>query len=107
MSRKGVPAEPPASLVAFELEPGKVLFVYDLAMPEIDGLTRAERAVLRLLLRGLDVTSIAASRGTSPRTITNQLARIYRKLGVGSRAELAAKVLAPALPLRADRARRD
>ncbi|MBX3264268.1 MAG: helix-turn-helix transcriptional regulator [Labilithrix sp.] len=88
-----LPTEPPPSLDAYELEPGKVLFVQTLAVPEVDGLSPAEREVLRLMLNDHDGASIAASRRTSPRTIANQIASVFRKLGVRSRAELAAKLL--------------
>lgn len=55
------------------------------------GLTDAEGAVLLLLLHGLPSSTIAYVRGTSCRTVANQLASIYRKLGVSSRVELAAR----------------
>lgn len=92
MSRP-LPDVPPPSLVAYELEPGKVLFVHDLPrVPRIDALTTAEHEVLILLLDGHEAAHIAAVRGTSPSTTTNQIASIFRKLRVGSRAELAAAV---------------
>lgn len=47
-------------------------------------------------LRGQSTAEIASSRGSSPRTIANLLARAYRKIGVRSRFELAA--LARAAP---------
>jgi DNA-binding CsgD family transcriptional regulator len=56
----------------------------------VRGLTAAESAVLALVLRGLSTEEIAKMRGTSSRTIANQLASIYRKHGVRSRVELAA-----------------
>jgi DNA-binding CsgD family transcriptional regulator len=51
-------------------------------------LTDAEVEVARLVMRGASTADIARGRGVSTRTIANQLASIYRKLGVGSRAEL-------------------
>jgi DNA-binding CsgD family transcriptional regulator len=54
------------------------------------GLTPAERAVARLAAAGSSNVEIGRARGCSPRTIANQLASIYRKVGVGSRAELIA-----------------
>jgi DNA-binding CsgD family transcriptional regulator len=57
-------------------------------------LTPTERAVVARVLDGLATRAIATSRGTSERTIANQLASAYRKLGVGSRRELAAKLAA-------------
>jgi DNA-binding CsgD family transcriptional regulator len=53
-------------------------------------LTPAEHAVARLVASGSSNAEIGRARGASPRTIANQLASIYRKLGVGSRAELIA-----------------
>ena len=90
---KRVPREPPSSLVAYELEPGRVLFVHGLVAPQVEGLTAAEQEVLALLLDGRDTAAIAHERGTATRTTANQVASIFRKLGVGSRAELAAKLL--------------
>ena len=57
------------------------------ALPE--SLSNAEAEVVRLVLDGHSTKVIAALRRTSPRTIANQLAMIYRKLGVNSRTELA------------------
>ena len=92
MKRQHLPALPPEALVAYELEPGNVLFVHPLQQRTIAGLTEAEQAVVALLLDGHDNASIAATRDRAVRTIANQVARIFRKLGVSSRAELAAKL---------------
>lgn len=54
------------------------------------GLTPAEREVALLLLKGLAMTEIAAVRSTSERTVRQQALAVYRKAGVGGRAELAA-----------------
>lgn len=54
-------------------------------------LTAAEGQVARLVMEGLSNREIGRRRGSSVRTIVNQLARIYRKLGVGSRRELRAR----------------
>jgi DNA-binding NarL/FixJ family response regulator len=56
------------------------------------GLTSAERDVALAVARGLSNAQIGAERQASPRTIANQVAAIMRKLGVSSRAELAARV---------------
>jgi DNA-binding CsgD family transcriptional regulator len=58
----------------------------------VEGLTPAERQVLALLLEGRTASEIAARRSTSPRTVANQLASIYRKLGVQGRRELIARL---------------
>jgi DNA-binding CsgD family transcriptional regulator len=52
--------------------------------------TIAEREVLEALLEGHSNAEIAARRGTRLRTIANQIARAFAKLGVRSRAELVA-----------------
>jgi DNA-binding NarL/FixJ family response regulator len=54
-----------------------------------DLLTPAEHEVARDAANGLSNAAIARRRGRKERTIANQLASIYKKLGVGSRAELA------------------
>jgi DNA-binding CsgD family transcriptional regulator len=53
-------------------------------------LSTAEREVVRAVLAGRSNLEIADMRGTSAKTVGNQLHAIYRKLGVGSRSELAA-----------------
>ena len=59
----------------------------------IDGLTVAEQQIAGAVLRGMSNEQIASERGTSARTVANQIATIFRKLGVGSRGELASRVL--------------
>lgn len=54
-------------------------------------LTPAEQHVVELLIRGLRTKDIAALRGTSLHTVSNQLATIYRKFSVSTRQELLAK----------------
>jgi DNA-binding CsgD family transcriptional regulator len=44
--------------------------------------------VAELALQGLSNDDIARARGTSTRTVANQLASAYRKLGIGSRLQL-------------------
>ena len=51
-------------------------------------LTDAEHDVLRLLLLGKNNRAIAEARGTSRRTVANQISVLLRKFGVGSRLEL-------------------
>ena len=50
-------------------------------------LTRTEAPLARALARGLTNAAIAGARGVSVRTVANQLAALYRKLGVASRRE--------------------
>lgn len=60
----------------------------------LTGLSPAELLVARDAAEGLSNAEIATRRRRSVRTVANQLASIYRKLGVSSRAELAAHLLA-------------
>ena len=48
-------------------------------------LTRAERDVAGLIAAGLSNAEIASRRISSPRTVANQAASVFRKLGVRSR----------------------
>ncbi|GAA4256191.1 helix-turn-helix transcriptional regulator [Dactylosporangium darangshiense] len=50
-------------------------------------LTEAEYAILTLISEGHDNARIAAQRGVSLRTVETQISKIYRKLGVHSRAD--------------------
>jgi DNA-binding CsgD family transcriptional regulator len=52
--------------------------------------SRAEREVAMLVAIGCSNAAIARHRGTSIRTVENQIYGIFRKLGIGSRSELAA-----------------
>ncbi len=56
----------------------------------LPGLTAAEADVARYVLAGLSNAEVARRRGSSPRTVANQVARIFRKLGIASRNELSA-----------------
>jgi DNA-binding CsgD family transcriptional regulator len=53
-------------------------------------LTRAEREVALLLLKGLGHKQVAAQLGRSERTVRQQAVEVYRKAGVQGRSELAA-----------------
>ncbi|HLK39580.1 MAG TPA: helix-turn-helix transcriptional regulator [Polyangiaceae bacterium] len=90
------PRPPPVapSVVTFRL--GEAQFAV-LSVPLHDsralaGLTEAERQVATLAAAGLSNASIARCRRTSSRTVANQMASILRKLGVGSRYGLAARL---------------
>ena len=70
---------------------GKDLFVLSLPSPAAQlpsVLTVAERHVAGLVLDGLSNRTIAQVRGTSVRTVANQIASVFRKLNVTGRAEL-------------------
>lgn len=53
-------------------------------------LTRAEKEVALLLLKGFSLRELAEMRGTSERTVRQQATRIYEKAGLRGRAELSA-----------------
>ncbi len=57
-------------------------------------LTQAEREVAAALLGGVAPRTIAEERGTSLRTVSNQIQSVYRKHGVRSKEELALVLLA-------------
>jgi DNA-binding CsgD family transcriptional regulator len=72
-----------------------VSFVYEApaaiaAPPEI--LSPREREIVELVTRGLSNTEIAAAASISPNTVKQHLKRVFRKLQVGTRVELAAAV---------------
>ena len=88
----------PEDLSATELDVGGetfVLFEWSSARVAFEGLTRAERDVVSGILRGESNGDIGKRRGTRARTIANQVAGIFRKLGVQSRAELVARLSRP------------
>ncbi len=62
----------------------------DGALRNDGALTAAERAVAELAVRGLTSAEMARERRVAKRTIANQLAVVYRKLGVSGRRELRA-----------------
>lgn len=68
----------------------------DPALP--DGLSPAEREVTHALLQGATNAEIAEQRGVAVRTVANQVASVFKKLGVSSRTELAAKLVSREKP---------
>jgi len=86
--------EPPLTLQATMVTIGQYEFVvFCLPSPQLPPpkhLSVAEREILPLLLAGRSNLDIARQRGTSRRTVANQVASILRKLGVSSRVHLAA-----------------
>ena len=80
----------------FELElGGEQLAVCARERPQplaFEPLSGAEREIATLVSSGRSDGEIARLRGASTRTIGNQLGAIYRKLGIHSRTELAARI---------------
>lgn len=62
--------------------------------PPLPQLSAAERAVALMLLAGHRRAAIAQLRGAAIGTVNKQVECVYRKLGVGSRRELAARIFA-------------
>ena len=85
------PPQAPAGVSALESEDGSVMVLsFALAEGRAKGLTPAESGVVALILRGRSNAEIAAARRVSERTVANQIANVFRKLGVSSRLELVA-----------------
>jgi DNA-binding NarL/FixJ family response regulator len=58
----------------------------------LDRLTPREREIVFAVAQGLSFKQAAKKIGVAPSTVANHLYRVYRKLGVYSRTELAALV---------------
>jgi DNA-binding CsgD family transcriptional regulator len=86
---------PPAEVARLAVHDEEVLVFSGptAAPPEADliALSEAERAVAYELVRGKTNADIARALGKSEHTVTNQVGSVFRKLRVGSRAELAAR----------------
>ncbi|HVU02576.1 MAG TPA: LuxR C-terminal-related transcriptional regulator [Polyangiaceae bacterium] len=83
---------PPRGLEAYTGTMGdEEIIVVGFDLPKISvppGLSAAEEEIVRAIASGLQNAEIARQRGTSVRTVANQIASIFSKVGVGSRAEL-------------------
>ena len=86
---------PPSGLDAHRFDVGPDAFgvlVFPLGGPSVSppptNLTPSEQSVMQLMLEGKSNQEIAKERRTAVRTVANQVASIFKKLGVGSRAEL-------------------
>ena len=75
---------------------GEELFVLSFPIPRFRypaHVTIAEKEIIQLLLDGLSTRQISRRRGTSHQTVSKQLASVYAKAGVKSRAGLVAWML--------------
>lgn len=80
---------PPDQMQVLPLAPGIALIEIPSPDPIVPTcLTEAERQVAVMVFEGASNRDIAIARGVSVKTIANQLAAIYDKLGVTSRVEL-------------------
>ena len=66
----------------------------DKAAP-IEGLSRREREIARLLVAGYSGVNVAAISGLSENTVRTYVRRLYQKLGVANRADLVRKLMSP------------
>ena len=62
---------------------------------QIAGLTPSEHRVAELAAKGMTNRDVAATLFISPKTVEANLSRIYRKLGIHSRAELGSRMREP------------
>ncbi len=68
----------------------RTLEVHERKAVDLAALTIAELDVARQVAAGASNTEVASERGSRARTVANQLASVYSKLGINSRFELAA-----------------
>src|SRR5215472_3796961 len=95
MTRKPPSTQPPRKLGVRVFSAGSdtmAILDFPLEGGRSSPLTRAEHVILVELLRGRSNSTIARARGVSERTVATQVAEILRKLGVRSRADLAARL---------------
>lgn len=94
----------PESCTHVDTEQGTfVLFELPAQAPRLPAdtapLSPSEREVLASLLDGLSDAEIATARGRSIKTVAKQVREVYRKLGVGSRRELWARLAGDGRPV--------
>jgi len=63
--------------------------------PVLDGLSRREREIARLLVAGYSGVNVAAISGLSENTVRTYVRRLYTKVGVSNRADLVRKLVSP------------
>jgi DNA-binding CsgD family transcriptional regulator len=61
----------------------------------IEGLSKREREIARLLVAGYSGVNVAAISGLSENTVRTYVRRLYGKLGVNNRADLVRKLMSP------------
>jgi DNA-binding CsgD family transcriptional regulator len=63
--------------------------------PVLEGLSRREREIARLLVAGYSGVNVAAIAGLSENTVRTYVRRLYTKIGVSNRADLVRKLVSP------------
>jgi DNA-binding CsgD family transcriptional regulator len=96
-SKPRADSAPDARLTPFRLSTEDLVVVSFPVDAQTDDvvLTDAERAIAAAIREGQSNAAIARARGTSVRTVANQVAMLFRKLGVSSRVELIAALYRP------------
>ncbi len=61
----------------------------------LDGLSKREREIARLLVAGYSGVNVAAIAGLSENTVRTYVRRLYAKIGVSNRADLVRKLVSP------------
>ena len=69
--------------------------VDDKATAAMEGLSKREREIARLLVAGYSGVNVAAIAGLSENTVRTYVRRLYAKLGVSNRADLVLKLVSP------------
>ncbi|HEY3817640.1 MAG TPA: helix-turn-helix transcriptional regulator [Polyangiaceae bacterium] len=83
-----LPADLPDDLRAWVFDEATQVAVVAFSFSRCSVLSAAELDVARAAASGLSNSAIARRRGTSARTVANQIASVLQKLHAGSRAEL-------------------
>lgn len=73
-------------------------FQTDFAPLRLRQLTDAQQQLVLGIMSGQRISDVARRRAVSPRTVSNQLAALFKKFGVSTRAELILRLLEPAPP---------
>lgn len=75
-----------------------VCFQSDFAPLRLQGLRESQRQIVLGLMSGERISDVARRRAVSPRTVSNQLALLFRTFGASTRAELVLRLLEPRSP---------
>lgn len=80
------------SSISVHLEDEEVFLVKAEESSSIPSMTSTESDIVSMLKKGYSSEEIAAKRGVSKHTVSNQLANLYKKFGVFDRGSLLARI---------------
>jgi DNA-binding CsgD family transcriptional regulator len=86
------PAQAEVEVAVLQIDDVELVVLGLRAEVPVPELSDAEQGVVQLVLDGCSNQEVARRRGASVKTVANQLQMIYRKLGIGSRFELATRL---------------